>query len=267
MSFWQAEKVDDRFSYRVVQDACVGPDENYQFYMGGAAMATHVNALERYFEKPLLWATTQFLSHGMLANDLTLDVKQIGGGKNVVQAEAVMRRGDEVLHRTIAALGARGDDPDRAFVTMPVVKNPEACPHKPEDAMASEQNLIGRFDRRTAFEDNDTGTEYMWIRGRDRMKIDAAYLALISDFFLGARMSARDEEQVSTIHSDLSAPGKRIGYCRSRKYRASREGGPWHGAYVCRGRRIAGHLQSDRNVAQARIIEHPTIGIEMMDNA
>ena len=191
MSFWQAEKVDDRFSYRVVQDACVGPDENYQFYMGGAAMATHVDALERYFEKSLLWATTQFLSHGMLSNDLTLDVKQIGGGKNVVQAEAVMRRGDEVLHRTIAALGARGDDPDRTFVTMPVVKNPEVCPHKPEDAMASEQNLIGRFDRRTAFEDNDTGTEYMWIRGRDRMKIDAAYLALISDFFLGAHERTR----------------------------------------------------------------------------
>ena len=102
-----------------------------------------------------------------------------------------MRRGDEVLHRTIAALGARGDDPDRTFVTMPVVKNPEVCPHKPEDAMASEQNLIGRFDRRTAFEDNDTGTEYMWIRGRDRMKIDAAYLALISDFFLGAHERTR----------------------------------------------------------------------------
>ena len=191
MSFWQSEKDGDNFSYRVVQSACVGPDENYQFYMGGAAMATHVDALERYFEKPLLWATTQFLSHGMLANDLTLDVKQIGGGKNVVQAEAVMRRGDDVLHRTIAALGARGDDPDRAFVTMPDVKNPEACPHKPEDAMASEQNLIGRFDRRTAFEDNDAGIEYMWIRGRDRMKIDAAYLVLISDFFLGAHERTR----------------------------------------------------------------------------
>ena len=191
MSFWQSEKDGDNFSYRVVQSACVGPDENYQFYMGGAAMATHVDALERYFEKPLLWATTQFLSHGMLANDLTLDVKQIGGGKNVVQAEAVMRRGDEVLHRTIAALGARGDDPDCAFVTMPDVKNPDACPHKPEDAMASEQNLIGRFDRRTAFEDNDAGIEYMWIRGRDRMKIDAAYLALISDFFLGAHERTR----------------------------------------------------------------------------
>ena len=42
MSFWQSEKDGDNFSYRVVQRACVGPNESYQFYMGGVAMATHV---------------------------------------------------------------------------------------------------------------------------------------------------------------------------------------------------------------------------------
>lgn len=191
MSFWQSEKDGDNFSYRVVQRACVGPNESYQFYMGGVAMATHVDALERYFGKPLLWVTTQFLSHGMLDNELTLEVTQIGGGENVVQAEAVMRRDDEVLHRSIAALGARGDEPDRAFVTMPDVKKPTDCAHKPEDANASADNLIGQFDRRTAFEDSESGTEYMWIRPLEGMKTDAAYLTLVSDFFLGAHERTR----------------------------------------------------------------------------
>ena len=191
MSFWQSEKDGDTFSYRVVQRACVGSNESYQFYMGGVAMATHVDALERFFDKPLLWVTTQFLSHGMLDNELTLEVTQIGGGKNVVQAEAVMWRGEEVLHRSIAALGARGDETDRAFVAMPKVKMPDACPRKPDDAMANEDNLLAQFDRRTAFEDSDSGTEYMWIRPLIEMKIDAAYLALVSDFFLGAHVRTR----------------------------------------------------------------------------
>lgn len=191
MSFWQSEKDGDNFSYRVVQRACVGPNESYQFYMGGVAMATHVDALERHFDKPLLWVTTQFLSHGMLDNELTLEVTQIGGGKNVVQAEAIMRRDDEVLHRSIAALGARGDEPDRAFVRMPEVKSPEDCPVKQGDANASADNLIGQFDRRTAFEDSESGTEYMWIRPLNGMKIDAAYLTLVSDFFLGAHVRTR----------------------------------------------------------------------------
>ncbi len=189
--FWRAEEVGDaQFSYSPPPAVCVGP-EDHQFYMGGAAMATHIDVLERYFDKPLYWATTHFLNHGMLGEDMQINVEAVSGGRSVVQAMLEMKRGDTVLHRTLAALGAREGEPDRAFVSMPEVAPPDKCPEKTPDLFANDKNLIGRFERKTAFEDPVAGTEHMWIRAHFEPTIDAAYLALVSDFFLGAHERTR----------------------------------------------------------------------------
>ena len=193
MQFWQAQQDADtpsRFDFVAGPKACVGPAES-QFFMGGAAMATHIDALERYFDKPLLWATIQFLNHGMLGDDMTLHVEPVGGGRNVVQAMSRMQRGEVVLHQSMAALGQRGDEPDKAFIAMPQVAPPLACPEKAPDVFADDENLIGQFERRTALEDGDAGVEYMWIRPRFAPRIDAALLGLVSDFFLGAHVRTR----------------------------------------------------------------------------
>lgn len=188
---WRAEQIGDgRFTYKPPIKACVGP-ESSQFYMGGMAMATHIDAMERHFEKPLLWATIHFLNHGLLGENMELTVEAVSGGRSIVQAMVEMRRGDTVLHRTIAALGARDGEPDRAFVKMPDVPQPEDCPPKPEDAMATGDNLMGLLDRRIALEDTDGGREYMWIRPSFGGPVDAGYLGLISDFFLGAHERTR----------------------------------------------------------------------------
>ena len=189
--FWRAKNLGDgKFSYTPPVSACVGP-EGHQFYMGGVAMATHIEALERHFKRPLYWATTHFLNHGLLGEDMELRVEAISGGRSVVQAMTEMRRGDTVLHRTIAALGARDGEPDRAFVSMPDAPPPQKCPTKQDDAMATKENLMNLFERRVPLEDSDAGLEHMWIRPLFEAKIDAAYLALISDFFLGAHVRTR----------------------------------------------------------------------------
>lgn len=193
MQFWQAQQDAEqsaRFSFTAPPMACVGPPDN-QFYMGGVGMATHVDALERYFDKPLLWATIHFLTHGMLGDDMSLEIEPVGGGRNVVQAMSTMRRGDDVLHRCMAALGQRGNEPDKVFAAMPEVKPPQQCPEKAADVFASDENLIGQFERRTALEDAAAGVEHMWIRARFAPQIDAAFLALVSDFFLGAHERTR----------------------------------------------------------------------------
>ena len=191
--FWRAAAAatPGHFTYRAGPQACVGPDASHQFYMGGVAMATAVDALERHFEKPLLWATIHFLNHGMLGDDVTLSVEAVSGGRSVVQAMAEMRRGTQVLHRTLAALGARDGEPDRAFVAMPAVPPPQDCPVKADDAFADATNLLAQFERRTAFEDSAAGVEHMWIRPKFAGDLDAAALALISDFFLGAHVRTR----------------------------------------------------------------------------
>lgn len=193
MAFWQAEQDNNeqgRFSYTPPQQACVGP-EGRQFYMGGAAMATHIDTLERHFDKPLYWATTHFLNHGLLGEAMQLTVEAVSGGRSVVQAMAEMRRGETVLHRTIAALGTRDGAPDKAFVTMPQVPPPQDCPTKQDDAMARPGNLLHLLERRVALEDSAGGVEHMWIRPLFDAPMDAAYLALVSDFFLGAHVRTR----------------------------------------------------------------------------
>lgn len=192
-NFWRAERDKNdpaRFHYTPPPIACVGP-EGRQFFMGGAAMASAIDALERHFEKPLLWATTHFLNHGMLGEAMTIEIEKASGGHSVVQAMATMRRDATILHRTIAALGAREGEPDRAFITMPDVPPPEDCLPKDLDFFGSGTNLVGQFEKRSVLEDNDAGLEYVWTRTKSPTKVDAAYLVLLSDFFLGAHARTR----------------------------------------------------------------------------
>ncbi len=57
--FWHAESLSDGKFYTPPASACVGPVD-YQFFMGGVAMATHVEALERHFDTPLLELRNRF---------------------------------------------------------------------------------------------------------------------------------------------------------------------------------------------------------------
>ena len=50
--------------------------------IGGVAMATHIEALERHFERPLL-GDHAFLNHGLLGEDMELRVEAISGGRSV----------------------------------------------------------------------------------------------------------------------------------------------------------------------------------------
>ncbi|MBF2754926.1 MAG: hypothetical protein ISN29_06670 [Gammaproteobacteria bacterium AqS3] len=81
-AFWHAVQNPEqphRFSLAVPPEACVGPAQR-QFLMGGAAMASAVDALERYFEKPLLWAAIHFLNAGFLDETVDIEVERVSGG-------------------------------------------------------------------------------------------------------------------------------------------------------------------------------------------
>ncbi len=193
MAFWTPTRApSDPETYRITptKPACVGVGD-HQFYMGGVGMAAAIEALEAWAEKPLVWATIQFVNHGMLGDDLTLHLERVGGGRRLVQARAQLLRGDEVLQQTLAALGKRDADHDVQFAQMPEVPSPENCALKIDDAMKQPGNLIDQFERRIAFESADEGIERMWIKPKFEVEHGAGLLALISDFFLGAHPRTR----------------------------------------------------------------------------
>ncbi len=194
-NLWHAQPKSEKegsFTYTPPPTACVGPTRDKQFFMGGVAMAVAIDSVERATGKPLLWATTQFLNHGMQGDRCDIDIEHISGGRNVQQAMIVTRHEDVLLQRTIAALGRRPvDAADTQFITMPDVAPPEDCPPKKSDAFGHDYNLIGQIDRRLAYADAATGCEYSWFRIKFDHEICAPLLALISDFFLGAHKRSR----------------------------------------------------------------------------
>lgn len=163
----------------------------HHFYMGGVGMAAAICALETWSEKPLIWATIQFIAHGMRGDIMTLELERFGGGRSVVQAGAKLNRGDEFLQNTIAALGSREGQPETKFVSMPSVPPPNECAPKLDDSLQQTGNLIDQFERRIALEDSAAGLECMWIKPKGDIALSAPILALMSDFFLGAHPRTR----------------------------------------------------------------------------
>ena len=174
----------------VTRPATVGP-EGAPHVMGGASLAAAVDALQLESEQPLLWAQVQFLAPTQHAEELVITCEQYGGGQSVGQWFAEIRSNGRLVQRINAALGAREPSEQRIFAVMPDVPGPDACEGKPPDHNGFDDNLVGQLERRTAVEDPERGYEAVWSRSKAGFAIDACWLAMVSDFFLGAHPATR----------------------------------------------------------------------------
>ena len=154
-------------------------------------MATAIEAAEQTTGKPLLWATIQFVSGGALGDDIDILVEQLGGGRSVSQVRVTLSRDGHTLQTLSAALGGRIGFSDQQFVQIPDVPPPTDCPLKEDHAFENPDNLLSQFERRTAHEYADAGTEHMWIRPISGTPVSAALLGITSDFILGAHPVSR----------------------------------------------------------------------------
>jgi acyl-CoA thioesterase len=190
----------------VMPAATVGP-EYAAHVMGGAALATAVDALQEESGQPLLWATVQFLAPSQNAEELTIQCEQIGGGQSIGQWTATVRMRDLVIQRVSAAVGAREPSEPKTFAVMPDIPKPDDLPEKLPDPNGSPSNLIGQVERRIAMEDHDRGIEAVWTRSRAGFALDATFLAVVSDFFLGAHPQTRTGTSLdATFRFIQSAP-------------------------------------------------------------
>jgi len=93
---------------------------------GGALLAIAVEALEGALDRPLVWATAQYLHHvgptGVIDVVITPEIE----GRNITQARAALRVGDVELLLTTAALGSRPFPHGGRGAEMPDVPSPDA---------------------------------------------------------------------------------------------------------------------------------------------
>lgn len=189
--FWRVVPGDqqDRFVLPVMKPATVGHDGAHHI-MGGVAMAAMIDAMELDSGLPLLWAQVQFLSPTHHAEELDVTCQQCGGGRAIAQYLGNASVNARPTHRMNAALGAREPSEQQVFAEMPDVPGPDGCT-KDTARFSEPGGLADQFERRVALEDSDKGRQAIWTRSTAGFSVDAGWLAIISDLFLGCHPATR----------------------------------------------------------------------------
>lgn len=166
---------------------CVGPPDKC-FMFGGVGLASAIRAMEQTCERPVVWATAQYLSFARPPSVVDLDVWVPAHGKSNSQARVIGHVGDKEIFTVNAALGQRDNEISHTWVKAPDVPGPMDCPLR-EHWRDQRDMLHGRLQTRVAYgQDRKSGSispdgrSILWIRPTPGITIDRAMLAVIADF-------------------------------------------------------------------------------------
>ena len=160
-----------------------------KFLFGGCGLGAAVAAMESVCDRPVVWATAQYLSFAMVDSIMDLDVTVAVSGSRTSQARAVGRVGDREILTVNAALGSKDIPIDEQWRTMPDVPDPLDCPSRGE-LVEDSGSIMTRFDMRLALGtpwDRFDGTpaangrSALWVRMPD-VDMSAAALAILGDY-------------------------------------------------------------------------------------
>jgi len=96
----------------------VGPPDA-MFMYGGIGLAAAIEALQRTCERPVVWATAQYLSFARPPSILDLDVRVFYKGRHTTQARISGHVGESEIITISAALGARPGGASHQWAIMP----------------------------------------------------------------------------------------------------------------------------------------------------
>lgn len=163
-----------------------------RFLFGGCGLGAAIVAMERVLERPVVWATAQYLSFAMVDEVMDVDVTVASHGHFTSQARVVARVGDREILTVNAALGERPSPVDRAWGAPPAVPRPDQCPDRAgrivEERMAG--SIMDRLEIRLAAgaqwdelpgPGTADGTSALWVR-LPGVEMSAASLAILGDY-------------------------------------------------------------------------------------
>ncbi len=155
---------------------------------GGAGLAAGIVAFEHATNKPVIWATGQYLSLTRLGETLDLEVILPAIGRNVVQGRVVGHVGDREVITIIGAAGSRPSAAEGCWETFPAPPPPEDCPPVPhgQETESLHEHIELRLARGCfGFSGFGTpsadGRSLLWAR-MPEVEHDAGALAIIADY-------------------------------------------------------------------------------------
>ena len=159
------------------------------FLFGGCALAAAVAAIEGATERPLVWATAQYLSYARPGSILDIDVTIAVSGHQISQARAVGRVGDSEIFTVNAAVGSRPFEARGMWAERPDVPPPNECRVRAlRDQHAG--TIMDQIDMRLAYARDfteldgtrGTGRSSMWARLPNMLEPSAAALSVLGDW-------------------------------------------------------------------------------------
>ena len=161
------------------------------FLFGGYGLGAAIVALESTTDRPLVWATAQYLSYARPDDVLDLDVLVSVSGHQVTQARVVGHVADREVITVNAALGRRPDEYDGTWAVMPEVPTPEECARRELRLPTNGDTLPDRLDIRLALGRNPAdhpgegmpgGRSALWAKLPDVLDMSSASLAILGDY-------------------------------------------------------------------------------------
>lgn len=171
---------------------CVGPPDTL-FMFGGLGLGATIRALEQTCERPVIWATAQYLSFARPPSILDLDVWVIYKGRQTTQARVSGHVGDKEIITINAALGARPDGASHQWARMPAVAPPSDCEtvrlwpdsgdnlNRRIELRMPKGDLAGRMGRLS-----EDGRLLLWARTVEDYQVDSSLLAIFADYIPAA---------------------------------------------------------------------------------
>ena len=157
---------------------------------GGAGLGAAIEAMEATAERPVIWATAQYLSFAKVGSVLDLDVTLAVHGRATTQARVVVRHGNDEILTVNGALGRRDSPDEGSFAVRPDVPAPLDCPLR-RHRFGTQNSINELMEARMAIgremEDLDgvpapDGRCALWARLPGVDATSAAGLAVLGDF-------------------------------------------------------------------------------------
>lgn len=159
---------------------------------GGAGLAAGIVALEQATEKPVVWATGQYLALTQQPVMLDLEVELPAVGRNVIQGRVVGHLEDREIITIIGACGTRPNEIQGNWETMPDAPPPEDCEllirHHEGEALHDHVEVRiakGMFGFSGHGKPSGDNTSLLWVRMPELIH-DAGALAIIADYMPSA---------------------------------------------------------------------------------
>lgn len=162
------------------------------FLFGGCGLGAAIAALEQTTDRPLIWATAQYLSYARPPSIVDIDVRVAVAGKQVTQARAVAHVGDTEILTVNAALGERPLEVGGEWAQHPKVLPPDECPAHPRMRHIDGDWIHTRLEERSALLPDGTehdstvdGRTMRWVRVPEGIDMGPVALAVLGDFVPG----------------------------------------------------------------------------------